>query len=157
MTWQVFESRVLTRGRSVTKDEERVLMAVHIAKELAMLLLQKHGVVLPFGLTLESAKDEPHTYFPRDQMPDAEWDELIDAVIAHLMKRSASVDVNVCVLATTLESGSQSGLGLQIETRDSVFFLLCPYTGSGQRWQIEEAQAAEGLLVEPFISTAGPQ
>ena len=61
-------------------DEELLAKTLHVAKEAGMLLLRKHGTVLPFGLTLDPAGDNPRTYFPRDQLPRASWDELLDSV-----------------------------------------------------------------------------
>jgi hypothetical protein len=133
-------------------DEELLGKALHVAKEAGLLLLRKHGTVLPFGLTLDLAGDNPRTWFPRDQLPRASWDELLDATIAHLERCIASGGVGAIALGTTLESGSESGLGIQVETRASSLFLVYPYMGTGQRRSLGEPQTAEGLLVEPLLS-----
>ncbi|WNG45860.1 hypothetical protein F0U60_18395 [Archangium minus] len=134
-------------------DEELMAKTLHVAKEAGMLLLHKHGTVLPFGLTLDPAGDNPRTYFPRDQLPRASWDELLDATIAHLERSIDSGGIGAIALVTTLESGSESGLGVQVETRDSSLFLVYPYKGTGQSKSLGEPQTAEGLLVGPLLSS----
>ena len=71
-------------------DEELLEKALHVAREGALLLLRKQGTVLPFGLTLDPEGDNPRTFFPRDQMPRASWDELLDATIGHLERSIGS-------------------------------------------------------------------
>ncbi|QRO01949.1 hypothetical protein JRI60_24485 [Archangium violaceum] len=134
-------------------DEELLGKALHVAREAGLLLLRKHGSVLPFGLTLDPAGDNPRTFFPRDQLPRASWDELLDATLGHLEQRSGSADVAAIALVTTLESGSESGLGIQVETRASSLFLVYPYSATGQSWRLGEPQTAEGLLVGPILAT----
>lgn len=133
-------------------DEELLGKALHVAREASMLLLRKQGSVLPFGLTLDPAGDNPRTWFPRDQLPRASWDELLDATLGHLERCIGSADVGAIALATTLESGSESGLGIQVETRTSALFLVYPYSGAGQSWRLGEPQTAEGLLVGPLLA-----
>ena len=133
-------------------DEELLEKALHVAKEAGLLLLRKHGSVLPFGLTLDPAGDNPRTCFPRDQLPRASWDELLDATIAHLERCIGAGDVGAIALVTTLESGRETGLGLQVETRASSLFLVYPYSGTGQHQSLGEPQTAEGLLVGPLLA-----
>jgi hypothetical protein len=133
-------------------DKELLGKALHVAREASLLLLRKQGTVLPFGLTLDAAGDNPRTWFPRDQLPRASWDELLDATVGHLERSSGSADVGAIALATTLESGDESGLGIQVETRTSSLFLVYPYSGSGQSWSLKEPQTAEGLLVGPLMA-----
>lgn len=133
-------------------DEEVLGKALYVAKEAGLLLLRKHGTVLPFALTLDLAGDNPRTYFPRDQLPRASWDELLDATIAHLERSIGSGGVGAIALVTTLESGSESGLGVQVETRASSLFLVYPYRGNGQSRSLREPQTAEGLLVGPLLA-----
>lgn len=135
-------------------DEELLGKALHVAREGGVLLLRKHGSVLPFGLTLDPAGDNPRTFFPRDQLPRASWDELLEATIGHLERCSGATDVGAIALVTTLESGSESGLGVQVETRTSSLFLVYPYSGAGQSWRLGEPQQAEGLLVGPLLAAA---
>ncbi|PTL79359.1 hypothetical protein [Vitiosangium sp. GDMCC 1.1324] len=132
-------------------DQELLEKTLYVAKEAGLLLLRKHGTVLPFGLTLDTAGDHPKTWFPRDQLPRASWDELLDATIAHLERSIGSGGVGAIALVTTLESGSESGLGIQVETRDSSLFLVYPYSGTGQSRSLGEPQSAEGLLVGPLL------
>jgi hypothetical protein len=138
-------------------DDELVGKALYVAREAALLLLRKHGTVLPFGLTLDSRGDNVRTYFPRDQLPNAGWDELINATVEYLARCVRSADVGVVVLATQLESEGQAGLGVQAETRSTRLFLLSPYLGTGRAQELGEPQLADGLLVEPFFTTVKPQ
>lgn len=133
-------------------DEELMEKTLHVAKEAGLFLLRKQGTVLPFGLTLDPAGDNPRTYFPRDQLPRASWDELLDATLAHLERCIGSGGVGAIALVTTLESGSESGLGVQVETRASSLFLVYPYSGTGQSRSLGEPQTAEGLLVGPLLA-----
>ena len=137
---------------TVMNDEELLGKALHVAREAGLLLLRKQGAVLPFGLTLDRAGDNPRTYFPRDQLPRASWDELLDATIGHLERSIGSNDVGAIALGTTLESGSESGLGIQVETRTSSLFLVYPYSGTGQSRSLGVPQTAEGLLVGPLLA-----
>ncbi|WP_309891425.1 hypothetical protein [Archangium sp.] len=133
-------------------DEGLLGKALHVAREGGLLLLRKHGTVLPFGLTLDSAGDNPRTFFPRDQLPRASWDELLDATLGHLERCIGSGDVGAIAVVTTLESGSESGLGIQVETRASSLFLVYPYSGAGPSWSLGEPQTAKGLLVGPLLA-----
>lgn len=133
-------------------DQELLEKTLHVAKEAGLLLLRKQGSVLPFGLTLDPKGDHPKTYFPRDQLPRASWDELLDATLTHLERSIGSGGVGAIALVTTLESGSESGLGIQVETRASSLFLVYPYSGSGQNRRLGDAQPAEGLLVGPLLA-----
>ena len=134
-------------------DEELLGKALHVAREAGLLLLRKHGSVLPFGLTLDAAGDNPRTFFPRDQLPRASWDELLDATLGQLERRIDSEDVGAIAVVTTLESGGESGLGIQVETRASPLFLVYPYSGTGRNWSLGEPQTAERLLVGPLLAT----
>jgi hypothetical protein len=133
-------------------DEELLGKALHVAREASLLLLRKHGTVLPFGLTLDAAGDNPRTFFPRDQLPRASWDELLDATLGQLERRIDSGDVGAIAVVTTLESGGESGLGIQVETRASSLFLVYPYSGTGRNWSLGEPQTAQGLLVGPLLA-----
>ncbi|WNG21350.1 hypothetical protein [Cystobacter fuscus] len=133
-------------------DDELLEKTLYVAREAGMLLLRKQGSVLPFGLTLDPAGDNPRTYFPRDQLPRASWDELLEATLAHLERSIGAGGIGAIALVTTLESGSQSGMGVQVETRASALFLVYPYTGTGQNRSLGEPQTAEGLLVEPLLA-----
>ena len=133
-------------------DEELLGKALHVAREAGLLLLRKHGTVLPFGLTLDAAGDNPRTFFPRDQLPRASWDELLDATLGQLERRINSDDVGAIAVVTTLESGGESGLGIQVETRASALFLVYPYSGTGRNWSLGEPQTAQGLLVGPLLA-----
>jgi hypothetical protein len=136
-------------------DEELLGKALHVAREGGLLLLRKQGTVLPFGLTLDAAGDNPRTFFPRDKLPRATWDELLDATIGHLERSIDAGDVGAIALATTLESGSETGLGIQVETRAASLFLVYPYSGSGQSWSLGEPQTAKGVLVGPLLAGQG--
>ncbi|WNG57026.1 hypothetical protein F0U59_21365 [Archangium gephyra] len=140
------------RKLAVMNDEELLGKTLHVAREAGLLLLRKHGTVLPFGLTLDSAGDNPRTFFPRDQLPRASWDELLEATIGHLERSAGSADVGAIALVTTLESGSESGLGVQVETHSSSLFLVYPYSGTGQSLRLGEPQKAEGVLVGPILA-----
>jgi hypothetical protein len=133
-------------------DEELLGKALHVAREAGLLLLRKHGTVLPFGLTLDAAGDNPRTFFPRDQLPRASWDELLAATLGQLARRIDSDDVRAIAVVTTLESGGESGLGIQVETRASSLFLVYPYSVTGRDWSLGEPQTAEGLLVGPLLA-----
>ncbi|ATB32274.1 hypothetical protein [Melittangium boletus] len=134
-------------------DEELLKKALHVAKEAGLLLLRKQGSVLPFGLTLDPAGDHPRTYFPRDALPRASWDELLEATLTHLERCIASGGIGAIALVTTLESGSESGMGIQVETRASSLFLVYPYEGGGQSRSLGEPQTSEELLVGPLLAS----
>ena len=134
-------------------DEALLKKVLHLAREAGLLLLRKQGSVLPFGLTLDLVGDNPRTYFPRDQLPDASWEELLEATLAHLERDIASGGIGAIALGTLLESGSESGMGVQIETRSSSLFLVYPLTGSGQGRSLGAPQTGEELLVGPLLAT----
>lgn len=134
-------------------DEALLQKALHVAREAGLLLLRKHGSVLPFGLTLDPKGDHPRTYFPRDQLPRASWDELLEATLAQLEHSIDSGGVGAIALGTTLESDSQSGLGIQVETRASALFLVYPCSGTERSRSLGEPEMAEGLLVGPLLAT----
>jgi hypothetical protein len=133
-------------------NDELVEKAVYVASEAAKLLLQKHGTVLPFALTLDSGGDNVKTYFPADKLPGAEPGELVDAAVTHLEQCIRSTDVGVIALGTELVSGEQAGLGIQVETRSSSLFIVYPYTGKGRSQQLGKPEAAGGLLVGPLLA-----
>jgi len=134
-------------------DDELLKKALHVAREAGLLLLRKHGTVLPFGLTLDPAGDHPRTYFPRDSLPRASWEELLEATISHLERCTGSGGIGAIALVTTLESGSESGMGVQVETRASSLFLVYPYEGAGQSRSLGEPQTSEELLVGPLLAS----
>lgn len=133
-------------------NDEMLEKALYVATESAKLLLKEHGTVLPFALTLDSQGDDVKTYFPRDKMPNAGWDELVDAAVSHIKQCIRSTDVGVIALGTELVSGEQAGLGIQVETRSTSIFVVYPYTGKGRNQQLGKPEAAEGLLVGPLLA-----
>jgi hypothetical protein len=145
------------RVKSMMGDDELLAKTLDVAREAAVLLLREHGTVLPFALTLDPSGDNVRTYFPRDEWPDAGWDELIDAAVGHLMRSKGAADVGAIAFATTLESESESGLGIQAETRSSALFLVYPYMGTGKSRRVGEPQAAEGLLMGPLLAAVEAQ
>ncbi len=136
-------------------DAELRAKTLYLAREMGLRVLRRQGSVSPFGLTLDPAGDNPRTFFPRDQRPQASSDELLEATVAHLAQGRASADVGALAVVTTLESeGGQSGLGIQVETRASAVFLVYPYSRSAQDWSLGEPQPAQGLLIGPLLHTA---
>jgi hypothetical protein len=136
---------------TMMNDEELLGKTLHVAREAGLLLLRNHGTVLPFGLMLDTAGDNPRSFFPRDQLPRASWDELLDATLGHLERSIDLDDVGAIAVVTMLESGSESGLGIQVETRASSVFLVYPCSGIGRNVSLGEPQPAEGLLVGPLL------
>ena len=136
-------------------DEELLQKTLYVAREVSMLQLHKRGAVLPFGVTLDLAGDNPKTYYPRDELPRAAWDELLEATRRHLQQCGRARDVGALAFATTLESDSgASGLGIQVETRSASLFLVYPYSQSGEDWILGEPQSADQLLLGPLLHTA---
>ena len=133
-------------------DEELLAKTLSVAREAGLLVLRRSGTVPPFGLTLDPAGNDPRSFFPRDQMPQASSEELLTATVSHLEQRSRIADVGALALVTSLESeAGASGLGIQVETRASSLFLVYPATQSAQGRSLGEPRSAQELLVGPLL------
>jgi hypothetical protein len=139
------------------EDEELLGKTLSVAREAGLLLLRRHGTALPFGLTFDPTGNNPRTFFPRDQLPHASWEELLEATRSHLEQRSRMADVGALALVTSLESeAGASGLGIQVETRASSLFLVYPASQSAQGWSLGEPEPAQELFVGPLLHTRSP-
>jgi hypothetical protein len=133
-------------------DEDLLGKALYITREAATKVLNEVGLVLPLGVSLDANGENASTYFPRNDHREANFGALLDLVTTELSRRVASGEAAVVALALTLtgEDGP-TAIGIQVESLTSAVALFYPYKKRGKKWTVGEAEASDGLFVDPLI------
>jgi hypothetical protein len=127
--------------------EELVGKALFCTKEAASVVLKKTGWIFPLGVILDRSGEDVRTFYPRDSSPSADFSELLDLVVDELRAAVQSGEAHAVALATTLESGDATAMGVQVETAETAILLVYPYRKSLFGWKFEEPDSGDDLLV----------
>jgi hypothetical protein len=65
---------------------------------------------------------------------------------------AATGKIGALAIGTTLESGKDRALGLQVETRQMALFMVYPYENGSDELRVDEAKQAGSLFFAPFLA-----
>jgi len=126
--------------------EQLVLLCIDTAKEM----LKEYKVIIPFGIRTFNDSEDMKMNCPGDKIPEADVSKQIDNVVSELKEFVATEDVYATAFVTDLESGGESGIGLQIETEQSSVLFVYPYRKQDDDWVIDEPIQTGQLLTRVF-------
>ncbi|MCW9012354.1 MAG: hypothetical protein OQL06_01125 [Gammaproteobacteria bacterium] len=126
--------------------EQLVLTCIDTAKAM----LDEYGLVVPFGIRAFNDSDDLKMNCPADQQQDADWHEQINNVATELKEFIANENIFATALVTELESGGESGIGLQIETEMSSVLFVYPFSKQDGDWKIDEPIQTDQVLASIF-------
>ncbi|HEX7154600.1 MAG TPA: hypothetical protein VF618_24155 [Thermoanaerobaculia bacterium] len=132
-------------------EEDLLGKALYITREMATKVLNDVGLVLPLGVSLDADGENVSTYFPRDTNREANFGQLLELVTTELTKRAASGAAVVALAATLQGEEGTTAIGIQVESHSSAVALFYPYRKRGKKWVIGDAEASDGLFVDPLI------
>ena len=126
--------------------EQLVLLCIDTAKEM----LKEYEVIIPFGIRCFNDSEDMKMNCPGDKIPEAEGSQQVDNVVSELKGFVAVENIFATAFVTELESGGESGIGLQIETAASSVLFVYPYNKKDDDWVIEEPIQTNQLLSRVF-------
>lgn len=132
-------------------DQQKQLEKLVLAGiDTARAMLDEYKMVIPFGIRAFADSEDLKMTCPAEKNPQASWAEQLDMVVAELKQSIAAEPVSVAALVTELESGGESGIGLQIETTGSSALFVYPFRRENELWVIDEPIQTEQLLVSIY-------
>ena len=126
--------------------EQLVLTCIDTAKEM----LKEYELIIPFGIRSFNDSEDMKMNCPADNIPKGNSSELLDKVVSELKDFSANEDIFAIAFVTELESDSELGIGLQIETSTSAVLFVYPYRKKNDTWVIDEPIQTDQLLATVF-------
>ena len=126
--------------------EQLVLLCIDTAKEM----LKEYKVIIPFGIRTFNDSEDMKMNCPGDKIPEADVSKQIDNVVSELKEFVANENIYATAFVTELESGGESGIGLQIETEQSSILFVYPYRKQDDDWVIDEPIQTGQLLTRVF-------
>ena len=135
-------------------DEERTMLMAHLVKGGAQLLLDTRGEVAPYALRLLGKNDDPKTYFPKDQNPNASFEELFERSVAWAREDEAGAEIVGVAVISAMENEADAdavAIGAQLETQSGSLFLFFPCEVNGKHTTVGEFEVLDELLVPEGI------
>jgi len=137
--------------RDVMADQQKQLETMVLACiDTAKAMLEKYGIVIPFGLRAFNDSEDMKMNCPAEKKPDAAWQEQIELVVTELKDHVENENIAATVLVTELSAEDEKGIGLQIETVMSSVLFVYPYQKVEDEWVIDEPIQTEQLLSTVF-------
>jgi hypothetical protein len=130
--------------------EERLGKTLYTARETGLWLLGKLGTVVPSGLSYPSDGKTVTTFYPRDDHPNAGFEELVDLVVVEMKARARS-GAHAVGMVTELESddGRRAMLVHAEDREQGTVRFMYAIEGSEGAYRLEGEQAIDG---SPFPS-----
>lgn len=135
-------------------DEERTMLMAHLVKGGAQLLLDQRGEVAPYALRLLGKNADPKTYFPKDQNPTANFEELFEQSVAWARQDEAGAEIVGVAVISAMENEADAdalAIGAQLETQSGSLFLFFPCVVNGKHTHVGEFEVLDELLVPEGI------
>jgi len=131
-------------------EEKLIERLVAVSLDTARAMLDEYKLVIPFGIRVFRDSDDVKMNCPADQNREADWNEQIEMVVTELRGYVKNENVFATALVTSLEAGSEMGIGLQVETELSSVLFIYPYAKKEGGWVIDEPVQTEQLLETVF-------
>ncbi len=128
------------------QQKQQIEKVILTSIDTAQAMLEDCGFVHPFGIRIFKDSDDIKLNSSDVKGDEQNSSEQLAAVVAKLKDFVATENISITALVTTLESSAGSGVGLQIETRDSSVLFVYPYRQEGKKWIIEEPIKTDQLL-----------
>ncbi len=125
---------------------------VTVSLDTARAMLEQYEIIIPFGIRASSESDDLKMNCPGDKDPSADWDRQIDWVVDELKDALKNEAVAATALVSTLVSGDETAVGLQVETAIGGALFIYPYQRDGDEWRMEEPIQSDHLLRSVFSS-----
>ena len=126
--------------------EQLVLLCIDTAKEM----LKEYKMIIPFGIRTFNDSEDMKMNCPGDKISESDYSKQIDNVVSELKEFVANEDIFATAHVSALESGDESGIGLQIETEQSSVLFVYPYRKQDDDWVIDEPIQTGQLLSRVF-------
>lgn len=108
------------------KNEQELFgLIFYVAKSASRELLNRLGIVPPWGMAVLPRDFSTKTVFPGDRLPGVGFSELLSEVVRDLRKVLDEIpELPAAAIICTVESGKARGLVVQVETPEasSTFF-----------------------------------
>jgi len=127
-------------------DDQLLVVAATTAQEL----LQKLGVLVPFGALITEA-GEIETFFPEDNEIAPTLGEQVDWAIATLRRQLPKKPFATAVVSVLALAGSErhSAIGVQLESAENAVSVVFPYRKGWFGWKFGDGEVAPGIFADP--------
>ncbi len=126
--------------------EKLVLLCIDTAHEM----LKEYKVIIPFGIRSFNNSEDMKMNCPGDKNPENEYSEQIESVVRELKEFVAKENIFATAFVMHLDSDGGSGIGLQIETKQSSVLFVYPYRKEAGKWVIDEPIQTNQLMTKVF-------
>jgi len=126
--------------------EKLVLLCIDTAHEM----LKEYKVIIPFGIRGFNDSEDMKMNCPGDKKPESDYSEQIDNVVSELKEFVANENIFATAFVMHLDSDGGSGIGLQIETKQSSVLFVYPYSKAAGEWKIDEPIKTNQLMAKVF-------
>ena len=132
-------------------DQEKQLEKMVLACiDTAQAMLDEYETVVPFGLRAFNDSEDMKMNCPAEENTKEDWDQQIEDVVSELKEFVRTENIAATMLVTSLQSGEEYGVGLQIETVMSSVLFIYPYKKENDKWVIDEPIQTEQLLATVY-------
>ncbi|MBT4837572.1 MAG: hypothetical protein HON94_09535 [Methylococcales bacterium] len=127
-------------------DQKKLEKLTVFCIETAQKMLDEYQSIIPFGAHAYSDKNDIIMKCHQEKYSKDEWQNLIDHTADELRILVKNENIFATVIVTLLESESEKGVGLQIETAQSAALFVYPCKKEEDKWVIDEPEQLEMLI-----------
>lgn len=136
------------------EQQEQIEQLVLTCIDTARAMLKEYELVVPFGIRGFSDSEDLKMNCPSELDENSDWNEQIIKVVNELKQFLKDENVSICALVTSLQSGDELAIGLQIETELSSALFIYPYRKENEEWVIDEPVKTDQLLPSVYADNA---
>jgi len=119
-------------------NQEKIIeKMVMVCLDTAQAMLEKHEMVVPFGLRAIHDGEDLKMNCPGDKKPEENFNKQIEMVVDELKAYVKHESCYVIAIVTELESGDEKAIGLQVETDLSSVLFVYPFRKKNKQWIID--------------------
>ncbi|GMQ83898.1 MAG: hypothetical protein BMS9Abin06_0644 [Gammaproteobacteria bacterium] len=127
-------------------QEKTIEKLVLVCLDTAQAMLEKYGMVIPFGIRAINDGEDLKMNCPGDKKPKANFNKQIEMVVDELKAFVKDEFSYVIAIVTELESGDEKAIGLQVETDLSSVLCVYPFRKENEQWIIDNPIQTDQLL-----------
>jgi len=136
-------------------QEKTIEKMVVTCLDTAQAMLEKDGMVIPFGVRAINDGEDLKMNCPGDKKPKADFNEQIEMIVDELKTFVKNDFSYVIAIVTELESDDEKAIGLQVETDISSVLFVYPFREKDGQWIIDNPIQTDQLLPSVRLLTAG--
>jgi len=127
-------------------QEKTIEKMVITCLDTAQSMLEKDGMVIPFGVQAINDGEDLTMNCPGDKKPEASFNEQIEMIVDELKAFVENDSCYIIAIVTELEADDEKAIGLQVETDLSSVLFIYPFHKKKDQWIIDNPTQTGQLL-----------